>query len=418
MQKIKLPLLIALTVASYAQTLTLDECYALAEKNYPMVQQRELIARSAEYTIQNLSTGYLPQVSINGQATYQSDVTKVPVRIPGNSIPVLSKDQYKLYAEVNQTIYDGGVIRQQKESQEASAMIEQQKLEVELYKIRERINQLFFGVLLADEQLKQTQLLKNDIQLGIHKTEGALANGAAFKASLDMLKAELLKANQRSTELNALRSAYLDMLGLFLNQELTAQTTLTTPEAPGIPNEVKRPEMLMYDHQARSFEVQNKMIAARNRPRLGFFVQGGYGRPALNMLSNDFKSYYIGGLRLNWSLSGLYNLRRDHALIDVSRRNIDIQRETFVFNTNFTAKQQNAEVKKYSDLLASDDEIVALRNSVKKTASVQLENGVINSNDYLREVNAEDQARQNKIIHGIQWLMAQYALQTTMGNTN
>jgi hypothetical protein len=233
-----------------------------------------------------------------------------------------------------------------------------------------------------------------------------------------MLKAELLKVSQRSTELNALRKAYLDMLGLFLNQELTSQTVLIRPAAPGLSNEIKRPEMLMYDYQTRSFEVLDKIISARNRPRLSFFVQGGYGRPALNMLSNDFKSYYIGGLRLNWSLSGLYNLKRDHGLNDVGRSNVAVQRETFLFNTNFTARQQNAEINKYSDLLASDDEIVTLRNSVKNTASVQLENGVINTNDYLREVNAEDQARQNKIVHEIQWLMAQYALQTTLGNTN
>jgi outer membrane protein TolC len=299
-----------------------------------------------------------------------------------------------------------------------NALVEQQRLEVELYKIRERINQLFFGVLLVDEQLKQADLLKNDIQLGIRKTEGALANGAAFKSSLDMLRAELLKANQRTTELAALRKAYTDMLGLFINRELDAQVTLARPAAITESTQINRPELLVFEYQKKSLEVQNKILSARNLPRLNLFVQGGYGRPALNMLNNDFKSYYIGGVRLNWSLAGLYSTKRERELLDITRKNIDVQKETFLFNTTFTRKQQNAEVTKYNDLLVADAEIIALRTSVKNTASVQLENGVINTNDYLREVNAEDQARQSKIVHEIQWLMAQYALQTTMGNAN
>ena len=418
MKNVLLAFLLTLTCHVYAQSVTIEECYVLAEKNYPLLKQRELIRRSADYSVQNLSNGHRPQISINGQATYQSEVTQIPIRVPGQEIPVLSKDQYKLFAEVNQSLFDGGLIRQQKQSQEINATVEQQRLEVELYRIKDRINQLFFGVLLVDEQIKQADLLKSDIQLGMRKTEGAIANGAAFKSSLDMLKAELLKANQRTTELAALRKAYMDMLGLFINRELDAQVTLVRPAALSVSTQINRPELLVYEYQKKNLDVQDKILSARNLPKLNLFVQGGYGRPALNMLNNDFKSYYIGGLRLNWSLAGLYSTKRERALLDITRQNIDVQKETFLFNTNFTVKQQNAEVTKYSDLLAADAEIIALRTSVKNTASVQLENGVINSNDYLREVNAEDQARQSKIVHEIQLLMAQYALQTTMGNAN
>jgi outer membrane protein TolC len=418
MKNILFAFLLVLARNGYAQLLTIEDCYALAEKNYPLVKQRELITRSADYSIQNLSSGYLPQVSINGQATYQSEVTQIPIQIPGREIPILSKDQYKLYAEINQSVFDGGVIRRQKQSHEVNALIEQQRLEVELYKLKERINQLFFGVLLADEQIRQADLLKNDIQLGIRKTESAIANGTAFKSSLDIVKAELLRANQRTTELVALRKAYIDVLGLFINRELDDQVTLSKPGAIATSAQINRPELLMYEYQTKNLDVQNKILSARNLPKLSLFAQGGYGRPALNMLSNDLEMYYIGGLRLNWSLSGLYTMKRERAILDITRKSIDAQKETFLFNTNFTLRQQNAEVNKYNDLLVADDEIVALRTSIKNTASVQLENGVIHTNDYLREVNAEDQARQNKIVHEIQWLMAQYAFQTTTGNPN
>lgn len=410
-------LLLACSGAVHAQSLTIETCYSLAAENYPLVKQRELLAKSNEYTLQNLSKGYLPQLTVAGQATHQSEVTQVPISLPGMDIPTLSKDQYKFYGEVNQTLFDGGVIKQQKLTQQSNLEVEQQKLEVELYKIKERINQLFFGMLLVDEQIRQTELLKQDINLGLKKTEAAIANGTAFKSSADVLRAELLNADQRTTELKAARSAYAEMLGLFINRELDASVTVEKPETLTVSSDINRPEITLYESQNKTIDAQYKLLTARNLPKLNLFVQGGYGRPALNMLSNDFEAYYIGGVRLNWSLSGLYTLKKDKALLDLNRKTIAVQKETFLFNTNYSLRQQSAEVNKYTELLTSDNDIIALRTSVKQTASVQLENGVITSNDYLREVNAEDKARQNKIVHEIQLLMAQYAQQTTTGNS-
>lgn len=414
--KLLLLLLIA-TGALQAQSLTIETCYTLAAENYPLVKQRELLTKSNEYTLQNLSKGYLPQLTLAGQATYQSEVTQVPISVPGMNVPVLSKDQYKFYGEVTQTLFDGGVIKQQKLTQQSNLQVEQQKLEVELYKIRDRINQLFFGILLVDEQIRQTELLKQDITLGLKKTEAAIANGTAFRSSADVLKAELLNADQRTTELKAARIAYTEMLGLFINRQLDAGTALEKPKSLVVSPDINRPEITLYDSQNKTIDAQYKMLSARNLPRLNLFVQGGYGRPALNMLSNDFEAYYIGGVRLNWSLSGLYTLKKDKSLLDLNRQTIAVQKETFLFNTHYTLRQQSAEVNKYSELLTSDNDIIALRTRVKQTASAQLENGVITSNDYLREVNAEDKARQNKIVHEIQMLMAQYAQQTTTGNS-
>ncbi|MBL7841833.1 MAG: TolC family protein [Cyclobacteriaceae bacterium] len=410
-------LLLACSGALHAQSLTIETCYLLAAENYPLVKQRELLAKSNEYTLQNLSKGYLPQLTVAGQATYQSEVTQVQISLPGMDIPTLSKDQYKFYGEVNQTLFDGGVIKQQKLTQQSNLEVEQQKLEVELYKIKERINQLFFGMLLVDEQIRQTELLKQDINLGLKKTEAAIANGTAFKSSADVLRAELLNADQRTTELKAARNAYAEMLGLFINRPLDANVTVEKPETLTVSSDINRPEITLYESQNKTIDAQYKLLTARNLPKLNLFVQGGYGRPALNMLSNDFEAYYIGGIRLNWSLSGLYTLKKDKALLDLNRKTIAVQKETFLFNTNYSLRQQSAEVNKYTELLTSDNDIIALRTSVKQTASVQLENGVITSNDYLREVNAEDKARQNKIVHEIQLLMAQYAQQTTTGNS-
>jgi outer membrane protein TolC len=407
--------LITATLMLYAQTqsITLDSCYVLAKKNYPLIKQYELIAKSNEYTLENIAKGYLPQMNINGQATYQSDVTQLPKSIPG--VKTLSKDEYKIYAEANQVIYDGGVIKEQKKLQEANALVDLQQLEVELYKLKDRINQLYFGILLIDEQLKQNFLTKNDIQLGLNKIIAQIANGTALQSNADVLKAELLKADQQTIELNSNRKEFTDMLGLFINRHLNEKTIFIKPENIASSGEIKRPELLMYDEQNKIFDARNNLLTAKNNPKISFFVQGGYGRPAFNILSNNFDPFYIGGLRLTFPLSGFYTIRNERELINISRQKTDVQKNTFLFNTQLIMKQQSADITKFQAFLKTDDEIISLRTNVKKAALAQLENGVINSSDYLREVNAEDGARQNKILHEIQLLIAQYNERNTIG---
>lgn len=402
-----------------AQTrpLTIRDAYQLARRNYPMIRQQGLIEKTRDYSVSNAAKGYLPQLTVQGQATYQSAVTefKLPVSTPGVEFPSISKDQYKVYGEVNQTIYDGGNVRTQVRSHEANAQVETQKLEVDLYKLNDRVNQLFFGVLMLEEQLRQNELLKKDINLGIKKVQALIDNGTAFKSNANTLKAELLKADQRTIDLNASRKAYLEMLGLLTGQQTGDSVVLEKPTELAVASDINRPELKLYDAQNRSLDVQSQLLDVRNRPKLNFFFQGGYGRPALNILNNGFDPYYITGLRLNWSLSGLYTARKDRELIRNSRDAIQLQKETFLFNTNLAARQQNAELDRFRQLLMTDDEIIALRESIKTTSAAQLENGVINTNDFLREVNAEDQARQNKILHGIQLLMSEYSLDNTLG---
>lgn len=397
--------------------LSIEQCYALAKEHYPLVKQKELIEKTKEYNIQNISKNYLPQFSIAGQATYQSDVTQIPISFPGIDIPTPTKDQYKVYGEINQPLTDLLMIEQQKELQRANASVEEQKIEVELYKLKERINQIYFGILFIKEQLQQTTLLKKDIQSGISKMNAAIANGVALKSSTDALKAELLKIEQHTIELRAAQDAYMNMLGLFIDQAVTENTVFEKPQANSISQSISRPELALFDYQKKNIDLQNKILTIKNLPKVGLFFQAGYGQPSpLNMLNDDVDNYYIGGLRVNWSLTGLYTLSNERKLLDLNQNLLDIQKETFLFNTNLTLKQQNTDIHKFQELIKTDQEIITLRTSIKNTATIQLENGSITTNDYLHEVNAEDQAKQNLLLHQIQLLMAQYNYQTTAGN--
>jgi outer membrane protein TolC len=396
----------------------LQKAYELAEKNYPIIRQKELVRQTADLTIANLSKGYLPQLSLNGQATYQSDVTKVNVPIPGFSVPSPGKDQYKITADISQVLYDGGAIKEQKTLEKLSADVQGQQVEIELYKLKERINQIYLGVLYLDEQMKQVELIKADLNMGIKRVDAQVNNGVAFKSNLNVLKAELLKADQRLIELASSRKGMIETLELFVNLPLQPDIALEYPTAEAesfLSNEVQRPELKLYANQVKLFSQQNKLINAKNLPRASLFAQGGYGRPGLNMLDNKFDLFYIGGLRLNWSFSGLYTKKKEQQLVKINQQTVDVQKETFLLNTRTQLKQQLSDIEKLEQLIQSDKAIIELRESVKDAAKAQLENGVITANDYLREVNAEDQARQTLITHQLQLLQAKINYKTISG---
>lgn len=410
----------ALSVSANAQNnagLTLAQAYDMAEKHYPVIKQKDLIKQTTALSTANLDKSYLPQFTFSGQASYQSAVTGIEIPLPGISIASVNKDQYKLLADINQLVYDGGIIKEQKNIQQLNVEAEQQKVEVELYKLKERIIQLFLGVLFLDEQINQVELIKADLFTGITKVEAQIINGVSFKSNLNVFKAELLKADQRTIELKATRKGFTDVLGLFINQPLPEDIKLEKPvtAVSVLANEIQRPELKLFSVQQKLIGGQFKLIDSRNKPRASMFFQGGYGKPGLNFLKNEFAFFYTTGVRFNWSLGGLYTQKKEKELIRISQRIVDIQKETFLLNTNSQLTQQQSEIDKYNRLIESDKSIIDLRVQVKDAAKAQLENGVITANDFLREINAEDQARQTLITHQVQLLQAQINYQATSG---
>ncbi|MGC1243280.1 MAG: TolC family protein [Chryseosolibacter sp.] len=395
-------------------TLTIERCYALAEANYPLSAQRDLIQKTKDLSIENASKGHLPQISLAGQATYQSDVTRIPLEMPG--IQPLSKDQYRVFGEISQNLYHGGLIKQQEEAEEISGAIDAGKLDVDLYQLRNRINDLFFGIVLLQEQRAQRELVKQDLVAALGKVEGSIRYGTALRSAADVLNAESLHVDQGIIELESAEASYREMLGLFIGEPVLSSTLLAKPDWSMTDETIARPELRLFDLQKQDIEANRAMVAARKKPRIDLFLQGGYGRPALNMLDNSFDTYYLGGVRFTWQLSGYYTFRREKEVLDLRQQSLGVQEETFLFNTNLTSRQHHAEIAKLQRLLAVDDEIISLRRRVQETASAQLEEGVIPATDYVREVNATGQARQNRVLHEAQLLMAQARYRFTNGN--
>ena len=398
------------------ETATLEEVQELAKNNYPLIKRNALIEKTRDYTLENVSKGWLPQISVVGQATYQNEVTQLPFSLPNSSVEPLSKDQYKVYADIQQTVYDGGIISNQKKLAKIQSETEIQKNEVELDQLEERINQIYFGILQSQEQLQQTEITENDIENGLKKASAQLEYGTIFRSQVDVLKAQLIGLEQRQIEIQSLRKNLIETLSLFTKKDFSENTVFETPEKLLLTGENNRAELKLFTLQQQMLETQKSLVESKNLPKLGAFFQSGYGKPGFNMLRNEFDVFYISGLRLQIPISGYYTKKNDLALLNTQQQDLEIQKENFLFNQNFSTIRNNEELEKLQKLIQKDEELIVLRQSIKKASLAQLENGVINTSDYLREVNAEEQARIQKMTHEIQFLFTQYNQKAQLNN--
>lgn len=397
--------------------ITLSQCYQLARENYPQIHQHGLINLSEEYQLSNIAKGWLPQLSVNAQTSYQSDVTELPFGekeisslMPGTQVPTLNKDQYRVIVQLEQSIWDGGDKRAARALTKAEAKRQREQLESELYMLRKRINDLYFGCLLQDELIRQNCILQNDLKTNIERIRAMMQGGVSNQSDLECMQVELLNAQQKEVELKAGLKAFRRMLGTFIRKPLDQTSSLILPDLPKQRSlsAHNRPEMHVLTAQDELLQTRQRQLNSRLMPRFSAFIQGGYGRPGLDMLSNEFESFYVAGIRLSWNIGKLYTLKNERREIDANRKMIDWQKETFLFNTQLQLAQQDTEIQKMHELMKTDEEIIRLRNNIKKAAEVKLENGVIAVADLIREINAEDLARQKAAVHKIQHVMSNY----------
>ena len=409
--------LIPMLVFGQSLELSLDTALKLARDNYPLIEQRALLQKTNSLTVQNIQTAYLPQLSFGAQATYQSDVTSVPISLPNLKINPLSKDQYKLVADISQLIYDGGNNRVQKEMQQSSFKVEDQKIEVQLYQLKDRIQQLYLGILLLEEQEKLTRLTKDNITAGLNVVKAQVQNGTALKSTQWVLEAQELQLQQRINEMSLNREQLLKVMTLFIHRELPASIKFVMPTiVQTIASNINRPELQLFAYQKDLLNAQTNLIKAKDAPKLSLFAQTGYGKPGLNMLKNEFSTYGIGGVKLNWNISRVYTSKKEKQIVAISKSINDIQKDIFLLNTNAQLIQQQSEIEKAKSNVSIDEKIISLRENVSASSKAQLQNGVINSNDYLREIIAEDIAKSNFILHKIQLVQAQLNYKSISGN--
>lgn len=394
------------------QNITIEECQVKAEANYPAIAMYDIIEKTKEFNIANANKAYFPQGSFIAQGIWQSDVTSIDLEVSGFQLPTIDRDQFRVVAELNQLIWDGGRVSAQKNSIEVNAELDKRQLNNEIYTLKERVNNLYFGVLLIKEQLNQLGILEKELQRNYDNVKAYMQNGVANESDLMIVRVERLKARQQRTNLESNLMAYIQMLSVLIGEELNSDMVFVKPD-PGITTIlpiINRPEILMFEAQENALESQKSLLNAGVMPTIGAFAQGGYGKPGLNMFDNQFNPYFLGGVRLTWNFSNLYTLKSDIRKIDLQKSAVNSRREIFLQNLNIVIPQQQIEIEKYRKTMQDDEEIIRLHTQIRETTEIKVENGTMTVSDLMKEIIAEESAKQAKVLHEIQFLMSVYSL--------
>lgn len=420
MKKIMISLaLIILSSGSWAQTL--EECQQAAEKNYPLIKQYGLIAKTTQLTVKNIQKGWLPQVTASAQATYQSAVTAWPESMQtmyqqmGLNMKGLSKDQYKIGIDLQQTIYDGGAISSQRNIAQKEGKVQEAQTETDLYQVRRRVNEMYFSLLLLNEQIQLNEDVKALLQSSEKKLSAMVKGGTAATSDLDNVRAERLSVEQQNENLKQQKLMLQRMLSVFCGFEVNNTQKPKPIQIASLVN--KRPEMRLYNSQLELTEAKEKALDTQLRPKLGLFAQGFYGYPGLNMFEDMMNRKWslngIVGIKLSWNVSAFYTHKNDKARLSAQREMIENAREVFLFNNKLEEIQQNENINRYQTMMKSDDEIIVLRTNVRKAAESKLAHGIIDVISLLREINNENAAKTQQTIHKIDMLKEMYNLKYT-----
>ncbi|MBR3388940.1 MAG: TolC family protein [Prevotella sp.] len=404
---------------------SLEECQQAAERNYPLIRQYGLIAQTTELTVSNIRKGWLPQVSASAQATLQSDVVSWPEQMQsvyqqmGLDMRGLRKDQYRVGIDVQQMVFDGGAISSQKNIAREQGKVQEAQNEVTMYQVRRRVNEMYFGLLLLDKQIQLNHDLQEVLAANERKLSSMYERGTAAKSDYQTVKAERLNVVQQVSSLQAQRNAVARMLSMFCGLEVKE---LEKPQATssGMQSAGQRPELKSIDAQLRLADAQEKALDAALMPKLSVFVQGYYGYPGYNMfedmMSHRWSWNGLIGARLSWNIGALYTRKNDKAKIQLQRDMATTNRDVFLFNNQLEQIRQNEDIERYRRLMASDEEIIALRSSVRKAAESKLAHGIIDVNDLVREINNENAACLQMSVHEIEMLKEMYDLRFTTNN--
>jgi len=419
--KYKLQLLIFFAgLNMHAQTtkLNLDSCVILSRNNYPLINQLNVLSEIEKLQKTNLNSNWLPSISGNAQASIQSDVTALNIpAIPGfPTIIPPNKDQYKFYLEAGQLIYDGGTLQHQRHLYTYQTKADQLRVESELYKIKDKTIQVFFNTLQLQEQMNVLNLTKKDLEALLQKTNVAYEAQVVSGYQLNSVKAEIIKLEQKILELQSQKNSLLNILARLIGKNISNNTQLEIPDAKINQTVINRPEYKLLELQDRILSEQKILVGKKSIPKISAFAQAGYANPALNFLKNQFDWYYIAGIKLNWNITSWYTTHREQKITLLNKNISNLQKESFIYGQELQQIQLTEDAKKYIALQTSDKNLIDLRTKIKIASKLQYDNGTLTISDYLKDLNAEEQAKINLEIHKLQYIQTIYQSNHINGN--
>ena len=377
-------LFIALPIKAQ-QNITLEECYQLLAKNYPLVKQHGILIEQNRLDTEIIGNSKLPQINVNAQATYQSDVIQIP--IPNAGIEPLNKDQYRATISVNQLIYNGNASKASLQMKSAQLNTKQQQINVSLYQLKQEINQLYFSILLNQEATLLIKSKQRLLQTKIKEVKSGIAQGMILPSSDKILEAEYLKTNQQFIELESTKNTLIETLSSLIGKPLGATTLFQIPLIQiDLQKRIKRPELDLFQFKKDEISSSEALLSKENAPKIFGFATGGYGNPGLNMLDNSFQTFYTVGLSLKWNVFDWNTNKKQRESLAINKELIENETEVFTLNTRIALNKQQKEIEKIESFIQSDKEIIKLRLEVLNSSNSQLNNGVITSSAYILEL--------------------------------
>lgn len=423
MKRILLILCATIAVVS-AEAQTLEECRRLAQENYPEIRQYNLISATEQYNISNAARAWIPQVSLSAQASYQSATPTYPeafssiMQANGIEMVGIRKDQYKVAIDVSQNIWDGGQSKANRAIAKAEATEQRSRIDVSLYELQSRVDNLYFGILLLDERVAQTEALIAVLEGNLSRMSAYYRNGVAMQADVDAIEAELLTARQTLGQIESSRASYRRMLEIFIGQALLSDK-LERPAMRELQSRSSaRPELELFQAQESKLAAQRNAINVSLMPRFSAFAQGYYGYPGMDMFKSMVSAKWtpnaIVGVRMSWNIGAFYTKKNNIEKLNIAQRQVEVQRDLFLFNTEMQVAQDDGEILRLRKALEDDRRIVELRRRIRIAAESQLENGVIDATDLLRKIADETNATLSRATHEIELLQATYSLKRTL----
>ncbi len=417
MKKIILLLLLTQLNVFGQEPLSLEKCYDLAETNYPKAKQSALVKEQSDLNSEIIKTRKYPKIDFDAQATYQSDVIHFPTENPGLIFELPNKDQYRATLTLNQLIYGGGTIDAAIAEENAKSITQLQKVDVELYQLKPKINQIYFSILLTQEKKEILFAKQKQIKEKLKEVKAGIKYGAVLPSSDAVLEAELLKIQQQLNEIESSRQNLIQTLEKYIGSPVSDTSVFTYPvNSLQISDTINRPEMELFNLQKSQIDNTSSLLQKNRLPKIYGFAQGGYGNPGLNMLDNSFQTFYYVGLKFNWNVFDWNKTKKQTQALELNKQLIESEKEEFRLQTSIQLEQQALEVKKYNDFIKSDQTIISLQKHILKTAESQLKNGVITSSDYMDQLTDLYEAEINLKTHQIQLLLAQANYKVVQGN--
>lgn len=403
--------LISLTAASQVSNIvTLQKCWESAENYHALQKEKGFLNKVIELKLENIQSAWLPKVDVFAQVSYQSDVITIDpgISIPGLSFPTQKKDQYKLGLDLQQVIYDGGMTRAKKQVESAGFRAQQAGLEISIYKLREMVTQVFFGIAINNGNIKILELFHSELLQRMKVVQTGIENGVAQESALWQLEIEELKLKQKILEINHLNKNLIENLAEMTGMDLAEDTELILPDSmPVTEIAVNRKEYEWFDLTKAGFQETENLFTASRRPKLAAFAQAGYGRPGLNMLSEEFDTYYMIGVRLGWTLTDWNQSRREKQILGLQQQVIDSRRESFDQSLRISLNNELSAIARLRETIANFNKMIELHEKLLQVYTSKLDKGTIQPVDYLVEFNALLEARIQLEIHEIKLIQAQ-----------